>query len=128
MSNFHRHLLLSVETSGKIYSQQSKEYVSRWVREAAPLSLSSNDSGIASPLPRHSTDDTRHLEVEIQRCAIEKARERMELELCKGGGEVHVRGGGRVSACVDLVSRRKGPFAERPDYRVPQLVPPPLDT
>ena len=27
--------------------------------------------------------------------------------------------------CVDLVSRGKGPFAERPDYRVPQLVPPP---
>ena len=52
----------------------------------------------------------------------------MELELCKGGGEVHVRGGGRVSVCVDLVSRRKEPFAERPDYRVPQLVPPPLDT
>ena len=23
--------------------------------------------------------------------------------------------------CVDLVSRGKGPFAERPDYRVPQL-------
>ena len=30
--------------------------------------------------------------------------------------------------CVDLVSRGKGPFAERPDYRVPQLMPPPLDT
>ena len=44
--------------------------------------MSSNDSDIASPLPRHSTDDTRHLEVEIERCAIEKARERMELELC----------------------------------------------
>ena len=27
--------------------------------------------------------------------------------------------------CVDLVSRGKGPFAERPDCRVPQLVPPP---
>ncbi len=30
-----------------------------------------------------------------------------------------------VYVCVDLVSRGKGPFAERPDYRVPQLVPPP---
>ena len=30
--------------------------------------------------------------------------------------------------CVDLVSGGRGSFAERPDYRVPQLVPPPLDT
>jgi hypothetical protein len=27
--------------------------------------------------------------------------------------------------CVDLVSRGRGPFVERPDYRVPRLVPPP---
>ena len=27
--------------------------------------------------------------------------------------------------CVDLVSGGKGSFAERPDYRVPRLVPPP---
>ncbi len=44
--------------------------------------MSSNDSDIASPLPRHSTDDTRHLEVEIERRVIEKSREMMELELC----------------------------------------------
>ena len=29
------------------------------------------------------------------------------------------------SVCVDLVSRGRGPFVERPDYRVPRLVPPP---
>ena len=81
MSNFHRHLVISVATSGKIYSQQSKEYVSRRVREVAPLS-SNDDSDIASPLPRHFTDDTRHLELEIERRAIKKSRERMELELC----------------------------------------------
>ena len=32
---------------------------------------------------------------------------------------------GPYGVCVDLVSRGKGPFAERPNYRVPQLVPPP---
>jgi hypothetical protein len=32
---------------------------------------------------------------------------------------------GPYGVCVDLVSRGKGPFAERPNYQVPQLVPPP---
>ncbi len=31
----------------------------------------------------------------------------------------------RQQVCVDLVSGGRGSFAERPDYRVPQLVPPP---
>ena len=30
--------------------------------------------------------------------------------------------------CVDLVSGGRRSFAERPNYRVPKLVPPPLDT
>jgi len=73
MSDFHHCIVfISVATTVKIYSQHGKEYMSLRVREAAPSLF--NYCDIASPLPHLSTNNVKHIEVEIERHTIQRHR------------------------------------------------------